>query len=331
MKPCLACCLAALVPLPLAARAQNNLFYDQIAPSGTTYNTNSYLGLQQGGIVQSFTPTRQSVDYIQILLANFTPDYTPPGAFYINLRTGSFDGPVLASTFPVAGAWGPATFYFPASVHVTPGTTYYFEPRVRSGGLNWACNFGQYYYSRGNLFLGGVTPSWYSLWFREGVLLPQWPRFTIQPQSQLLSQGQDATLTGFATGGPMPTFQWQFNGANLSGATDPSFTITNVQPSDAGNYALVASNSFASVTSAVAVVTVLPNNEALLIPAGYSGSGQFLLSVIGYPGLPYILQTSTNLSTTNWVSLTTNPAPFTFVAWAETNYPMRFYRAVYRP
>ncbi len=105
----LACGLLALTILPLAAWAQNNLFYDQIAPTGTTYNTNSYLGLQQGGIVQSFTPTRQSVDYIQILLANFTADYVPPGTFYISLRTESFDGPVLASTFPVAGAGGKRT------------------------------------------------------------------------------------------------------------------------------------------------------------------------------------------------------------------------------
>src|SRR5262249_40764419 len=52
------------------------------------------------------------------------------------------------------------------------------------------------------------------------------------------------------------SFQWQFNGANINGATDSNLTLNNVQPTDAGNYRVVVTNSTGSVTSAVAILTV---------------------------------------------------------------------------
>ena len=41
------------------------------------------------------------------------------------------------------------------------------------------------------------------------------------------------------------------------GATNASLTLTNVQPANAGSYSVVVTNPVGSVTSAVAVLTVL--------------------------------------------------------------------------
>jgi len=57
----------------------------------------------------------------------------------------------------------------------------------------------------------------------------------------------------------------------------------------------------------------------------------FQLTVSHVSGLNYIILANTNLSTTNWVALTTNTAPFTITDTAFTNNPQRFYRALYKP
>jgi hypothetical protein len=55
-------------------------------------------------------------------------------------------------------------------------------------------------------------------------------------------------------------------------------------------------------------------------------NGQFQLRLDGTPGSNYVVQASTNLAETNWVSLRTNPAPFLFIESNAVNFPQRFYR-----
>jgi hypothetical protein len=80
---------------------------------------------------------------------------------------------------------------------------------------------------------------------------------TTQPQSQTLPVGTNATFTVAASGAGPLGYQWQLNGAPITGATTTSLTLTNIQTSDGGNYSAVVTNSTTSVTSAVAVLTVL--------------------------------------------------------------------------
>ena len=82
------------------------------------------------------------------------------------------------------------------------------------------------------------------------------PAIAAQPQSQVVSSGQDATFTVSASGTAPLVYQWRFNGTNLAAVTASSFTRTNVQPADAGSYAVVITNSAGSTTSADAVLTV---------------------------------------------------------------------------
>ncbi len=92
------------------------------------------------------------------------------------------------------------------------------------------------------------------------VLVP--PTITSQPQSVTNNVGGTAGFSATAGGSPTLGYAWRFNGSavanggRISGATTGNLTITNLQPTDAGNYTLVVTNSVGAVTSAVAVLTV---------------------------------------------------------------------------
>ena len=62
------------------------------------------------------------------------------------------------------------------------------------------------------------------------------------PQSQTVTNGQNATFTVVSNGTPALTYQWQFAGTNITGATGTALTLSDVTPSQAGTYTLVVSN-----------------------------------------------------------------------------------------
>src|SRR6202012_1970605 len=64
-------------------------------------------------------------------------------------------------------------------------------------------------------------------------------------------------VTLYATSSsPAVTYQWQFNGTNIYGATGSSYTISLVDPSKAGNYTVIITGAAGSVTSQTATLTV---------------------------------------------------------------------------
>ena len=87
------------------------------------------------------------------------------------------------------------------------------------------------------------------------VLVP--PSITTQPQSQTNCRGSTVNFTVTATGTTPLSYHWYFNATNLlAGATNYSLTLTNVQLTNAGNYSVVVANSYGSVTSSIATLTV---------------------------------------------------------------------------
>jgi len=52
--------------------------------------------------------------------------------------------------------------------------------------------------------------------------------------------GRLGHFTAAASGTPAPTYQWQLNGANISGATSASYIIASVATGNAGTYTMVA-------------------------------------------------------------------------------------------
>ena len=84
----------------------------------------------------------------------------------------------------------------------------------------------------------------------EQILKYLKPEITLQPQIPgLIFGGQSMNLTSQAQGKYL-TYQWQRNGQPIAGATGPSFSIAEVNGTlHDGNYTLVVSNDFGSVTS----------------------------------------------------------------------------------
>ena len=81
------------------------------------------------------------------------------------------------------------------------------------------------------------------------------PTITAQPASQTVALGSAASFSVTATGAP--TYQWTFNGAALSGATNASYAIASVQLSSAGAYRVIVTNGGGTATSAAATLTVV--------------------------------------------------------------------------
>jgi uncharacterized repeat protein (TIGR01451 family) len=85
----------------------------------------------------------------------------------------------------------------------------------------------------------------------------QAPAILVQPDSATNSAGTTAMFSVTAIGtGPL-SYRWRFNDNPLSGATNTTLTLSNVQPPNAGNYTVVVSNSVGSITSTVAQLTVI--------------------------------------------------------------------------
>ncbi len=102
------------------------------------------------------------------------------------------------------------------------------------------------------------------------------PAVTQNPLSLMVSQGQDANFSVSATGDAPLQYQWRVNGTVLTGATTSSYTIVGVDPSQAGGYDVLVNNSFGSLTSAVAQLTVIvpptvssqPNSQTVVAGTG---------------------------------------------------------------
>ncbi len=74
------------------------------------------------------------------------------------------------------------------------------------------------------------------------------------PANETISQGQSASFSVMA-GGLNPTYQWRHAGTNVVNATNATYTIASTVAGQDGNYDVVVTNSFSSVTGTVATLT----------------------------------------------------------------------------
>ena len=82
--------------------------------------------------------------------------------------------------------------------------------------------------------------------------------------------GINVTFSVSVVGTAPFAYQWTSNNIAVTGATNASFALTNVSLSNAGSYSVVVTNSYGSVWSSNAVLTVLPALAATLPASGIS-------------------------------------------------------------
>jgi hypothetical protein len=122
---------------------------------------------------------------------------------------------------------------------------------------------------------------------------------TSQPTNQTVVVGGTATFSVSASGTSPLSYQWTFNTTNITGATNTTLTLSNVQLNQAGTYAVTVSNLADSVLSSNATLTVLmpaaiitqPTNQTVYV----GGTASFSVAASGTLPLRY----QWNFNTTN--------------------------------
>jgi hypothetical protein len=83
------------------------------------------------------------------------------------------------------------------------------------------------------------------------------PSFILQPRDQIVLPGTNVSVQALAAGpGPMH-YQWRFEGTDIPGATNSSYSFTNASLSNGhGSFSVVARNEFGSASSSNALIFV---------------------------------------------------------------------------
>ena len=118
------------------------------------------------------------------------------------------------------------------------------------------------------------------------------PQITLNPQpsQQTLLTGQSCSYTVGAVGALPLYFQWEFNGTNLTGATNATLNIPAVTGVNQGSYFVIVTNAFGSTNSAtvsltvntnITYVSVVPTNVLVTNFLGWGTSLAWWANVVG--------------------------------------------------
>jgi len=177
------------------------------------------------------------------------------------------------------------------------------------------------------MVVDGLSSGYGKVYLTLSFVMP--PTITTNPQSQTVQQGNNAALTVSAIGTPSPALQWRTNKVKYGGQTANLLPIPNFQAVNQGDYDVVATNLVGSVTSSVA--TLYLDSPLRLTNTAFTVTNSFNFLLLGKVNTNYIIQSTTNLATTNWIPVLTNTSPYGILLFVDTNtgiYTNRFFRAM---
>ena len=91
------------------------------------------------------------------------------------------------------------------------------------------------------------------------ILYP--PAISNQPQDDLVYAYNPASFNVTATGTLPLSYQWTLGGSNVLNATDSTLTIASAQQSNLGQYQVIITNTYGSITSSIANLYMYPYLE----------------------------------------------------------------------
>ncbi len=172
-----------------------------------------------------------------------------------------------------------------------------------------------------------------NIWGADFVVTPATaPSILAAPQSQTVLVGEAATFSVSAAGSATLVYQWQFNGANVPGATNSTLSFNAVQAAEAGFYQVVVSNAVGNLTSSAAALNVTGVPVSFVTGAGgiQASNGAISIVLTNLTGQgQVVVEASSDLS--QWTPVFTNASAFggfQFTDNISTNLPSRYYRAV---
>jgi hypothetical protein len=98
------------------------------------------------------------------------------------------------------------------------------------------------------------------------------PVITAWPQSQMVAEGEDVSMSVSASGALPLSYQWNFQGSGsniyepLSGGSSPTLSLSSVTAVTAGNYTVTVQNYLGSAITTPARITVMPEPKIVKQP-----------------------------------------------------------------
>lgn len=214
-------------------------------------------------------------------------------------------------------AFGQGTYVYvqngPINVLTSTDTHFWAFRYSGSAGVIKAAAFGNGTF----VLVGGYSGASYIL---QSGNLSGTPIIVKQPQDRGAVAMNPASFSVEVVGALPLTYQWYKNGSTIANATNATFTVASVETGDIGGYQAVIANSFGSVTSRVAQLTV-----AFLDIHCYAG-----ISVLGVPGRTYRIEASPAQGAPNWQTVTNlvlPQSPYIWIDYESPSLPSRIYRA----
>jgi hypothetical protein len=132
------------------------------------------------------------------------------------------------------------------------------------------------------------------------------PTVSVTPTNLAAISGSPVTFIAAASGPTPLYYQWRFGTSLISGATNTTYSIAQMHTNNVGAYVVVVSNPGGAVTSAPPALLSITGPSVAVFKSGTN-------NIISWPtnyAAGFTLQTTTNLSSGNWVTVTN---PFTIV------------------
>ena len=178
-------------------------------------------------------------------------------------------------------------------------------------------------------YLAGATGWGSTFGGRPTALWIEVPTIQTSPQTQTAEAGSAACLWAQATNALPLNYLWYFNNTNfISGSTNCWLELTNLQFSQSGAYIVVFSNVLGAVTSAPAMLNVIPAVERRPVPGiKVAGDAASLLNLDHADSLSpapnWKTMATITLSNTSqfYFDLTTPLPPQTFYRVRQTGTP----------
>jgi hypothetical protein len=131
----------------------------------------------------------------------------------------------------------------------------------------------------------------------------QLPAFDIQPLGVTNAVGSTVSFSAHAAGTAPLGYQWFFSGGSLTDATNTTLALTNASSDKAGNYWIIATNSYGSATSYVASLTLTnASGPTNVVYSADEASLRAAIKIGGWVGLAF----NGTVTITNTINITNN-------------------------